>query len=102
MQCTASFVAAHGLSLVVESGGYSSLWCEDLSLPWHLLLRSMGSRCVGSVVTVHGLSCSVACGILLPGPGIEPMSPALQGRFLTTGPTREVPEVRIFDADSLH
>lgn len=27
----------------------------------------------------------VACGILLPRPGTEPMFPALQGRFLTTG-----------------
>ena len=28
----------------------------------------------------------VACGILDPQPGIEPMSLALEGRFLTTGP----------------
>ena len=35
---------------------------------------------------VHGLSCSVAYGILVPGPGIEPVSPDLQSRFLTTGP----------------
>ena len=28
----------------------------------------------------------MACGILVPGPGIKPMSPALQGGFLTTGP----------------
>ena len=35
----------------------------------------------------RGLSCSVACGILVPRPGIELMSPALEGRFLTTGPT---------------
>ena len=35
----------------------------------------------------HGLSsCPVACGILVPQPGIEPASPALEGRFLTTGP----------------
>ena len=26
------------------------------------------------------------CGILIPGPGIEPVSPALAGRFLSTGP----------------
>ena len=26
------------------------------------------------------------CGILVPQSGIEPMTPALQGRFLTTGP----------------
>ena len=33
----------------------------------------------------HGLSCSAACGILVPRPGIEPASLALQGRLLTTG-----------------
>ena len=32
------------------------------------------------------LSCSEAGGIFVPQPGIKPMSPALQGRFLTTGP----------------
>ena len=31
-------------------------------------------------------SCPVACGILVPRPGIEPTSPALEGRFLITGP----------------
>ena len=30
--------------------------------------------------------CPVACGILVPGPGIEPVSPALEARFLTTEP----------------
>ena len=34
----------------------------------------------------RGLSCPVACGILVPRPGIEPASPALQDGFLTTGP----------------
>ena len=33
-----------------------------------------------------GLSCPAACGILVPRPGIEPVSPALEGGFLTTGP----------------
>ena len=32
------------------------------------------------------LSCSAACGILAPGPGIKPASPALEGGCLTTGP----------------
>ena len=41
------FVAARGLSLVAASGGYSSLRCAGFSLLWLLLLRSMGSRCVG-------------------------------------------------------
>ena len=41
------FIAAHGLSLVAASGGYSSLWCAGFSLLWLLLLRSTGSRHVG-------------------------------------------------------
>ena len=58
-----------------------------------LLTHSMGRGdpgCVGQtlgvLVEALGLSCSVACGILVPRPGIEPMSPALEVRFLTTGP----------------
>ena len=35
---------------------------------------------------VCGLSCFMACGILVPRPGIEPTSPELEGRFFTTGP----------------
>ena len=41
------FVAACGLSLVVESGGFSSLWCAGFSLQWLLLLQSLGSRHAG-------------------------------------------------------
>ena len=41
------FVAARGLSLVVMSGGYSSLQCTGFSLQWLLLLWSTGSRCAG-------------------------------------------------------
>ena len=39
-----------------------------------------------SVVAVLWLSCSVAGGILVPHWRIKLASPALQGRFLTTGP----------------
>ena len=39
-----------------------------------------------SLVGVLGLSSSAACGLLVPQPRIKPISPALQGRFLTTGP----------------
>ena len=41
---------------------------------------------VGSVLVARELSCPVACGILVPPPGIEPAAPALEGGFLTTGP----------------
>ena len=46
---------------------------QDLSF-WHM----------DSLVVAQGLS-SLACGILVPQAGIKPMSPALQGRLLTTG-----------------
>ena len=46
-----------------------------------------------SLVATLGLSsCRArpgACGILVPGPGIKHISPALEGRFLTTGPAVE-------------
>ena len=41
------FIAARGLSLVVTSGGYSSLRCVGFSMWWLLLLRSTGSRHAG-------------------------------------------------------
>ena len=40
----------------------------------------------GSVVATRGLSCPMACGILVRQPGLEPASPTLEGGFLTTGP----------------
>jgi len=42
-----------------------------------------------SLVAAHGLSFPVACGILVPPSGIEPMTPALESQFLTTGPPRK-------------
>ena len=41
------FVAARRLSLVVASGGYSSLRCAGFSLQWLLLSWNMGFRCIG-------------------------------------------------------
>ena len=67
------FVAAHGLSLVVASGGYLSLQCASFSLQWPLLLQSTGSRRMGFTscgsralergLSSCGLSCSATCGI---------------------------------------
>ena len=46
-----------------------------------------GSCCTGgSGVVVHGLGCPEAREILVPRPGVQPLSPAFEGRFLTTGP----------------
>ena len=62
---------------------------------WELLLWS-----TGSLAMAHGLSCSMACGILIPRTRIQPMSPTsqsrffffLQSRFLTNGPPGKCPE----------
>ena len=91
------FVAVHGFSLVAASRGYSSLWCAGFSLWWLLLLWSTGSRhaglsSCGSRALERRLSnCGTWAQLLrgmwdLPGPGLEPMSPALAGGFLTTVP----------------
>ena len=75
--CRLSLVAVSWVTLVSVQG----LLSEVASL---LAERRLYS--VGSVVAGHRLSCPKACGILVPRPGIESMSPALAGEFLTTGP----------------
>ena len=44
------------------------------------------SSCEAWAQLERGLSCSVACGILVLPPRTEPTSSALHGGFLTTGP----------------
>ena len=94
-----------GLSLVEASGDYSSLQCTCFSLRW--LVFANGARALGvraSVVVAHGLSScgsqALECRLSsysaqalllrgiwdLPGAGLEPLSPALAGGFLTTVP----------------
>ena len=61
--------------------------CSGFSRGGAQALGCAGSSCdLGLQSVEHELSCPVACGILFPGPEIEPMFPALAGRFLTTGP----------------
>ena len=55
-------------------------------------LSSWGTRAPewGSAVWQScGLSSSATCGILVPRLGIQPVSPTLQGRFVTAGPPRK-------------
>ena len=42
-----------------------------------------------SSCSTHVFSSSIACGIFVPWAGIEPTSPASQGRILTSGPLRK-------------
>ena len=46
---------------------------------------AQASESTDSLVAVCGHGTSEACGILVPRPGIEPVSPALEGGFLTSG-----------------
>ena len=62
------------------------LWCVGFSLRCVFLLQLTGSRQQASVVVAQALSCPEACTILVPGPEIQPVSPALAGKFLTTEP----------------
>ena len=80
----------YGLSLVVASGGYYLLWYASFSLWWLFCCRahSVGVQAsvvaplglvaadhqiqsIDSVVVVHRLSCSAACGIF-PDQGLNP------------------------------
>lgn len=59
------------------------------ALSLRCILSSCGPwvpECVGPVAVAQGLGCSTACETLVTQPGIEPMSSALQGRFLTAHP----------------
>ena len=80
------FIAECRLSLVAANGGYSSLQCLGFSLRW-ILLWSMGSR---AIVNSCGTWASLLCSRWdLPRLGIEPLSAALTGEFLTTKPSEE-------------
>ena len=43
------------------------------------------------LIVACGLSCPSECGILVPGPGIKPVSSVLQGRFVTSGSSKKSP-----------
>ena len=71
------FMAVLGLRFCVRAFSSCGKWGATLhrgaraSHCCGLLLRSTGSRCAGSVVVAHRLSCSTACGIL-PDQGSNP------------------------------
>ena len=99
-------LAARGLSLVEVSGDYSLLQCLGFSLRWLPFaaehrwalgarasvvvarrLSSCGSQALECRLSSCGTWAYLLCGMWdLPGPGLEPMYPALAGRFLTTAP----------------
>ena len=54
-----------------------------------------------SLVVAYGLSRPAACGILVPPLGIKPVSPALEGGLLTTGPPGKSLEVKFLSQEFL-
>ena len=62
------------------------LWVIVMTQGIFLASRWIPCCSVAQELAVCWLSCSVACGILIPPPGIEPTSPALQGGCLLPGP----------------
>ena len=75
-------------------GPTGAINCTPLSALYFLLSLFSGMRgCNGdsgapehkdSVFESCRFSCPRSCGILVPGPGVESVSPALEGRFLST------------------
>ena len=67
----------------------SALWLHQVLAAvagFLCITQDLSLQGAGSAAVAHGLSCPMACGILVPQPGIEPAPPTLEGRFLTTGP----------------
>ena len=82
--CAGSSLLHTGFLQLQWAGAPLCLWFEGFSLQWVLLLQSMGwwagfSSCSLQTLLLHNMWD-------LPSSGIEPVSPALTGRFLTTGP----------------
>ena len=69
-----------------------SLWPSNSLVEAHRLWNKQTHQLLhmDSLVVAQGLSCSKTCGILVPQPGLKTKSPALQGRFLTTGQPRKL------------
>ena len=83
-------IGHHSLS---HNTGITGCCCYGFLFLWFI------SSCTGSLLQLKGslimalrLHSSEACGILVPHPGIQPTSPALEGRFLTTGPPGKSPD----------
>ena len=84
------FGAVHGFLSSCSGVGFLFSSC-GMQAPEHLgsvvcSKQALSLRRSSSVVLGRGLSCPMACGILVPRTGIEPVSPALEGGFFTTGP----------------
>ena len=82
MRCSVS--TEDGLVCVFIYLAVLGLGCSTWDL--HCIIGDLSFWGMNCLVVAYGLSCSVACRILVPQLGIKPASPVLQGGFLTTRP----------------
>ena len=96
-----------GIYLAVSSLGCGTqdphcvTWDLSLQCTDSLVVERGLQRAQASLAGAHGLSYSGACGILVPRPGIKPVSPALQGGFLTTGPPGKSPQFFLLHSNAV-
>ena len=93
------FAAVRGLSLVAVSGLCCGAWashCSGFSCCRTGTLGAWASVVVARGLSSCGTGAELLCGMWdLPGPGIEPVSPALAGGFLTAAPPGKSPVLHI-------
>ena len=90
--CTRAFSSCGVLASHCDGFSY----CEAQALgPTGSVATARRLWSTGSAVVVHWLSWPAAFGILVPGPGIEPVFPTLAGRFLATWPPGKSPKLHL-------
>ena len=86
------FIAARRLSPVGASGATLRCGARASHCGGFSCCRARALGVWASAVMAPGLSCSAACGMWdVPEPGIETVTPAFAGGFLTTAPPGESP-----------
>ena len=99
LKCMPFFFFKFYLVVLGLSCGTQYLCCIMLDLSLQLCYSGSAVAALGLQSSV--LSCSMACGILVSQAGMAPVSPALQGKFLTTRLPEKSLNVWILDKVSL-
>ena len=86
-ECGLLFIVVRGLLIVVASHCRAGGLGTRTSVVGACRLSSCGLQALEHRLSSCGARASLLCGMWdLPGPGLEPVSPALAGGFLTTVP----------------
>lgn len=93
----------HARSFTAEGGLFAvaGRLLSPAAAPGLSFCCGLAPESTGSGAGAFGLSCTWPCGVLVPRPGIELESPALQGGFLPTGPA-EKPHLPLNSRDGKH